>query len=59
MDTKWLWEKRNMKSPADLLSHGIHEILPLVLSATKMSVHVKLPTASSSTGTCNKKGFIC
>lgn len=44
-----------IKSCADLLSHGIHEILPLVLSPTEMPVHVELPTASSSTGTCNRE----
>lgn len=48
-----------IKSPADLLSHGIHEILPLVLSPTKMPVHMKLPTPSSSAGTYNKEELVC
>lgn len=47
-----------IKSPADLLSHGIHEILPLVLSPTKMPVHMKLPTPSSGTGTYNKEELV-
>lgn len=46
-----------LKSCADLLSHGIHEILPLVLSPPEMPVHMELPTPSSSAGTCNKEMF--
>lgn len=47
------------KSPADLLSHGIHEILPLVLSPTQMPVYVKLPATGSSTGTYKKEELVC
>lgn len=46
------------ESPPDLLSHGIHEVLPLVLSPTKMPVHMELPTPSSSTGTYNKEVLV-
>lgn len=63
MNTKWSGGGRGAwnykKSPADLLSHGIHEILPLVLSPAKMPVHMKLPTPSSSTGTYNKEELVC
>lgn len=60
-DLQWTsnsWGLEMTESPPDLLSHGIHEVLPLVLSPTKMPVHMELPTPSSSTGTYNKEVLV-
>lgn len=50
--TNELPAKRSEKHSSDLLSHGVHKILPLVLTPPKMPVHVEFSTASPSTRTC-------
>lgn len=55
MSNKQLGAGGVIKGCADLLSHGIHEILPLVLPPAEMPVHVELPAPGSGTGTCNQE----